>query len=89
MLMLKAPFTQVSKVEASSGSELNLIFSDLLFALGFELFKMAHPDPEVIKKKFMRNSAEHDISDAHKYKIPRKASFFQAQVKLECYFFCL
>ena len=38
--------------------------------------------PEVVKK-FMLNSAEHEIYNAHIYKnIKKKISFFQAQISL-------
>ena len=41
------------------------------------------------KTFFMLNSAEHDILNAHMYKnIKKKLSIFQAQISLECYFFC-
>ena len=35
---------------------------------------------------FMLNSAEHEISNVHKYKIIKKFSFYKAQISLECYF---
>ena len=39
------------------------------------------------KKKFMLNSAEHKILNAHKYKNIKKFSLLsQAQIRLECYF---
>ena len=37
---------------------------------------------------FMLNSAEYEILNAHKYKIIKKFSFFQAQISLQCYFSC-
>ena len=40
------------------------------------------------KTVFMLNSAEHEISNAHKYKNIKKLSIFQAQTSLECYFSC-
>ena len=46
------------------------------------------PSPEVIKLFFMLNSAEHEILNVHKYKNIKKLSIFQAQVSLECYFYC-
>ena len=39
--------------------------------------------PQGYKKNFMLNSAEHEISNAHKYKSTKKGSFFQAQVSSE------
>ena len=44
--------------------------------------------PEVIKK-IVLTSAEHEILNAHKFKIIKKVSFFQAHISLECYFFRL
>ena len=41
--------------------------------------------PEVIKK-FMLNSAEHEILNDYKYKNIKKFGSFQAQISLECYF---
>ena len=41
--------------------------------------------PEVIKK-FMLNTAEHEILNAHQYKNIEKCRFFQAQISLECFF---
>ena len=40
-------------------------------------------------KKFLLNSAVHEISKAHKYKTIKTVSNFQAQTSLECYFFLL
>ena len=37
---------------------------------------------------FMLNSAEHEISNTHKYKNIKKFSFFWAQVSLKSYFSC-
>ena len=39
------------------------------------------PGSEVIKK-ILINSAEHEISDTHKYKNIKKFSFFQAQISI-------
>ena len=35
---------------------------------------------------FMLSSAEHEILNAHKYKISRNSAFFQTQISRECYF---
>ena len=35
----------------------------------------------------MLNLAEHEISDAQKYKNIKKFSFYQVQISLECFFF--
>ena len=37
---------------------------------------------------FVLNSAEHEISNAHKYKNIKKLSNFLAQISLEYYFSC-
>ena len=42
--------------------------------------------PVVIKSFFMLNSAEHGISNAHKYKSIKKLRYFNAQISLKCYF---
>ena len=34
---------------------------------------------------FMRNSAEHEVLNAHKYKSIKKFSLFLAQISQECY----
>ena len=47
-----------------------------------------NPGPDVIKKMFMLNSAEHEISNAQKYKNIKKFRPFQAQISLECYYSC-
>ena len=39
-------------------------------------------------KKFMLNSAEHEILDVPKYKNIKKFSFFQGQISQQCYFSC-
>ena len=57
----------------------NVISFDLLFILRLKVVASGiRPGPEVIKL-FMLNSAEHEILNAHKYKITKKFSFFQAQ----------
>ena len=40
------------------------------------------PGPEVINFFDMLSSAEHEISNAHKYKNIKKLSIFQAQISL-------
>ena len=49
--------------------------------------QVINPGPE-IKKKFMLNSAEHEILNARKYQNTKKFSISQAQISLGCYFFC-
>ena len=39
------------------------------------MLRGAYPGPEVIKKNFMLNSAEHEISTAHMYKNSKKLTF--------------
>ena len=39
-------------------------------------------------KKFILNSAEHEILNAHKYTNIKKFSIFRAHISLECYFSC-
>ena len=39
-------------------------------------------------KKFMLNSAEHEILDGNIYKNIKKFNIFKAQISLECYFSC-
>ena len=34
----------------------------------------------------MLNSFEHEVLNAHKYKIIKKFGFFKVQISLECYF---
>ena len=41
-----------------------------------------------LEKKFMLNSAEHEILNADMYKNIKKLSIFLAQISLECYFSC-
>ena len=47
------------------------------------------PGLEVIKKKFLLNSVEHEISKADKHENIKKFSISQTQTCLECYFFLL
>ena len=42
----------------------------------------------IVLKKFMLNSAEHEILNAHKYKNIKKISFFKVQINVKCYFSC-
>ena len=49
---------------------------------------LERPGSEIIKKKFMLNSAEHEIFSAHKYKNFKKFSIFQAKTSIDHYFFC-
>ena len=42
--------------------------------------------PRGYKTFSMLNSVEHEISNAHKYKIIKKFSLFQAQISLERFF---
>ena len=46
------------------------------------------PGPEVIKRFFVLNSVEQEISNAHKYKNIKKFSFCQAQISGEGFFSC-
>ena len=50
------------------------------------IYCIVKPGPEVRKLFFTLNSAEHEISHAHKYENVKKFSFFLAQISLECYF---
>ena len=40
------------------------------------IFGVVRPGPEVIKHFFMLNLVEHEILDAHKFKISRNSAFF-------------